>query len=282
MPEGLLIDLKDLKLYNSNQITIVTTGSQGEPMSALTRMASSTHKNIQIEKDDMIIISANPIPGNEKAVSKVINELTQKGANVIYKSIEEIHVSGHACEQELKLLQSILKPKYFMPVHGEYKHLRKHILIAEEVGLEKEKSFILENGDVLSLNRKSACISGKVQAGNILVDGIGIGDVGNIVLRDRRDLARDGMVTIVVAINKETYSIVSGPDIITRGFIYVRESEDLIKKIKDVAKEEIEICLENNIIEWQVLKSGVRKSVEQLLYHKTKRRPSVFPIIMEV
>ena len=217
MPEGLLIDLKDLKLYNSEQITIVTTGSQGEPMSALTRMASSTHKNIQIEKDDMIIISANPIPGNEKAISKVINELTQKGANVIYKSIEEIHVSGHACEQELKLLQSILKPKYFVPVHGEYKHLRKHILIAEEVGLEKGKSFILENGDVLSLNRKSATISGKVQAGNILVDGIGVGDVGNIVLRDRKNLSKDGIINIIVAIEKETKTIASGPDIVTRG-----------------------------------------------------------------
>ncbi|MDU4327427.1 MAG: ribonuclease J, partial [Clostridium celatum] len=235
MPEGLLIDLKDLKLYNSEQITIVTTGSQGEPMSALTRMASSTHKNIQIEKDDMIIISANPIPGNEKAISKVINELTQKGANVIYKSIEEIHVSGHACEQELKLLQSILKPKYFVPVHGEYKHLRKHILIAEEVGLEKGKSFILENGDVLSLNRKSATISGKVQAGNILVDGIGVGDVGNIVLRDRKNLSKDGIINIIVAIEKETKTIASGPDIVTRGFIYVRESEELVNQIKEIS-----------------------------------------------
>ena len=200
MPEGLLVDLKDLRLYNNDQITIVTTGSQGEPMSALTRIASSTHKNIQIEKDDMIIISASPIPGNEKAVSRVINELTHKGAEVIYKSIEEIHVSGHACEQELKLIHSILKPKYFVPVHGEYKHLRKHILIAEEVGLEKEKSFILENGDVLSLSRKSACIAKKVQAGNILVDGSGVGDVGNIVLRDRKNLSRDGIINVIVAI----------------------------------------------------------------------------------
>lgn len=251
-------------------------------MSALTRIASSTHKNIQIEKDDMIIISANPIPGNEKAVSRVINDLTQKGAQVIYKSIEEIHVSGHACEQELKLLQSILKPKYFVPVHGEYKHLRKHILIAEEVGLEKGKSFILENGEVLSVNRKSACISGKVQAGNVLVDGSGIGDVGNIVLRDRKNLSQDGIINIIVAIERESHSVVSGPDIITRGFIYARESEDLINKIKYVAKEEIENYLEQNIIEWQILKSGVRKSIEQLLYNQTKRRPSVFPIIMEV
>ena len=282
MPEGLLIDLKDLKLYNSNQITIVTTGSQGEPMSALTRMASSTHKNIQIEKDDMIIISANPIPGNEKAVSKVINELTQKGANVIYKSIEEIHVSGHACEQELKLLQSILKPKYFMPVHGEYKHLRKHILIAEEVGLEKEKSFILENGDVLSLNRKSACISGKVQAGNILVDGIGIGDVGNIVLRDRKNLSKDGIINIIVAIEKESRSIVSGPDIVTRGFIYVRESEELVNQIKEISYDSIQSSIDKNIFEWSEIKNNIRNDVGSFIYSKTKRKPIIVPIIMEV
>lgn len=282
MPEGLLIDLKDIKLYNSNQITIVTTGSQGEPMSALTRMASSTHKNIQIEKDDMIIISANPIPGNEKAVSKVINELTQKGANVIYKSIEEIHVSGHACEQELKLIQSILKPKYFMPVHGEYKHLRKHILIAEEVGLEKGKSFILENGDVLSLNRKSACISGKVQAGNILVDGIGIGDVGNIVLRDRKNLSKDGIINIIVAIEKESRSIVSGPDIVTRGFIYVRESEELVKQIKEISYDSIQSSIDKNIFKWSEIKNNIRNDVGSFIYSKTKRKPIIVPIIMEV
>ena len=282
MPEDLLIDLKDLKLYNSNQITIVTTGSQGEPMSALTRMASSTHKNIQIEKDDMIIISANPIPGNEKAVSKVINELTQKGAKVIYKSIEEIHVSGHACEQELKLLQSILKPKYFVPVHGEYKHLRKHILIAEEVGLQKEKSFILENGDVLSLNRKSACISGKVQAGNILVDGIGIGDVGNIVLRDRKNLSKDGIINIIVAIEKESRSIVSGPDIVTRGFIYVRESEELVNQIKEISYDSIQTSIDKNIFKWSEIKNNIRNDVGPFIYSKTKRKPIIVPIIMEV
>ena len=282
MPEGLLIDLKDLKLYNSNQITIVTTGSQGEPMSALTRMASSTHKNIQIEKDDMIIISANPIPGNEKAVSKVINELTQKGANVIYKSIEEIHVSGHACEQELKLLQSILKPKYFVPVHGEYKHLRKHILIAEEVGLQKEKSFILENGDVLSLNRKSACISGKVQAGNVLVDGIGIGDVGNIVLRDRKNLSKDGIINIIVAIEKETRSIISGPDIVTRGFIYVRESEELVNQIKEISYDSIQTSIDKNIFKWSEITNNIRNDVGSFIYSQTKRKPIIVPIIMEV
>ena len=282
IPEGLLIDLKDLKLYNSNQITIVTTGSQGEPMSALTRIASSTHKNIQIEKDDMIIISANPIPGNEKAVSRVINDLTQKGAQVIYKSIEEIHVSGHACEQELKLLQSILKPKYFVPVHGEYKHLRKHILIAEEVGLEKGKSFILENGEVLSVNRKSACISGKVQAGNVLVDGSGIGDVGNIVLRDRKNLSQDGIINIIVAIERESHSVVSGPDIITRGFIYVRESEELVNNIKDISYESIQNSLDKNIFKWSEIKNNIRNDVGLFIYSKTKRKPIIVPIIMEV
>ena len=281
MPEGLLVDLKDLRLYNNDQITIVTTGSQGEPMSALTRIASSTHKNIQIEKDDMIIISASPIPGNEKAVSRVINELTHKGAEVIYKSIEEIHVSGHACEQELKLIHSILKPKYFVPVHGEYKHLRKHILIAEEVGLEKEKSFILENGDVLSLSRKSACIAKKVQAGNILVDGSGVGDVGNIVLRDRKNLSRDGIINVIVAIEKESHAIVGGPDIITRGFVYVKESEELINKVKEISVIEVEKCLEIGVIEWYVLKSNVKKAVENYIYEKTKRRPTIIPIIME-
>ena len=282
MPEGLLVDLKDLRLYNNDQITIVTTGSQGEPMSALTRIASSTHKNIQIEKDDMIIISASPIPGNEKAVSRVINELTHKGAEVIYKSIEEIHVSGHACEQELKLIHSILKPKYFVPVHGEYKHLRKHILIAEEVGLEKEKSFILENGDVLSLSRKSACIAKKVQAGNILVDGSGVGDVGNIVLRDRKNLSRDGIINVIVAIEKESHAIVGGPDIITRGFVYVRESEELVNEIKQISYESIQKSIDNNVLKWSEIKNNIRNDIGSFIYSKTKRKPIIVPIIMEV
>ena len=282
MPEGLLVDLKDLRLYNNDQITIVTTGSQGEPMSALTRIASSTHKNIQIEKDDMIIISASPIPGNEKAVSRVINELTHKGAEVIYKSIEEIHVSGHACEQELKLIHSILKPKYFVPVHGEYKHLRKHILIAEEVGLEKEKSFILENGDVLSLSRKSACIAKKVQAGKILVDGSGVGDVGNIVLRDRKNLSRDGIINVIVAIEKESHAIVGGPDIITRGFVYVRESEELVNEIKQISYESIQKSIDNNVFKWSEIKNNIRNDIGSFIYSKTKRKPIIVPIIMEV
>lgn len=282
IPKESIVGIEDLNRYPSDKITIITTGSQGEPMAGLSRIAYGSYRHISIEQDDLFIISASPIPGNDKLVSRVINQLYRKGVEVIYEDLEDIHVSGHAYKEELKLIHTLVKPKYFMPVHGEYRHLKHHSDLALKLGMDKSNVFTLETGQVLEISQDKAIATEKVHTGVVFVDGIGVGDVGNIVLRDRRDLARDGMVTIVVAINKETYSIVSGPDIITRGFIYVRESEDLIKKIKDVAKEEIEICLENNIIEWQVLKSGVRKSVEQLLYHKTKRRPSVFPIIMEV
>lgn len=282
IPEESIVGIEDLNRYPSDKITIITTGSQGEPMAGLSRIAYGSHRHISIEQDDLFIISASPIPGNDKLVSRVINQLYRKCVEVIYEDLEDIHVSGHAYKEELKLIHTLVKPKYFMPVHGEYRHLKHHSDLALKLGMDKSNVFTLETGQVLEISQDKAIATEKVHTGVVFVDGIGVGDVGNIVLRDRRDLARDGMVTIVVAINKETYSIVSGPDIITRGFIYARESEDLIKKIKDVAKEEIEICLENNIIEWQVLKSGVRKSVEQLLYHKTKRRPSVFPIIMEV
>lgn len=282
IPEESIVGIEDLNRYPSDKITIITTGSQGEPMAGLSRIAYGSHRHISIEQDDLFIISASPIPGNGKLVSRVINQLYRKGVEVIYEDLEDIHVSGHAYKEELKLIHTLVKPKYFMPVHGEYRHLKHHSDLALKLGMDKSNVFTLETGQVLEISQDKAIATEKVHTGVVFVDGIGVGDVGNIVLRDRRDLARDGMVTIVVAINKETYSIVSGPDIITRGFIYARESEGLIKKIKDVAKEEIEICLENNIIEWQVLKSGVRKSVEQLLYHKTKRRPSVFPIIMEV
>lgn len=282
IPKESIVGIEDLNRYPSDKITIITTGSQGEPMAGLSRIAYGSHRHISIEQDDLFIISASPIPGNDKLVSRVINQLYIKGVEVIYEDLEDIHVSGHAYKEELKLIHTLVKPKYFMPVHGEYRHLKHHSDLALKLGMDKSNVFTLETGQVLEISQDKAIATEKVHTGVVFVDGIGVGDVGNIVLRDRRDLARDGMVTIVVAINKETYSIVSGPDIITRGFIYARESEGLIKKIKDVAKEEIEICLENNIIEWQVLKSGVRKSVEQLLYHKTKRRPSVFPIIMEV
>ena len=282
IPEESIIGIEDLNRYPSDKITIITTGSQGEPMAGLSRIAYGSHRHISIEQDDLFIISASPIPGNDKLVSRVINQLYRKGVEVIYEDLEDIHVSGHAYKEELKLIHTLVRPKYFMPVHGEYRHLKHHSDLALKLGMDKSNVFTLETGQVLEISQDKAIATEKVHTGVVFVDGIGVGDVGNIVLRDRRDLARDGMVTIVVAINKETYSIVSGPDIITRGFIYARESEDLINKIKDVAKEEIEICLGNNILEWQVLKGRVRKSVEQLLYHKTKRRPSVFPIIMDI
>ena len=282
IPEDNIIGIEDINKYPSNKITIITTGSQGEPMAGLSRIAFGSHRNISIENDDLFIISASPIPGNDKLVSRMINQLFRKGVEVIYEDLEEIHVSGHAYKEELKLIHTLTKPKYFMPVHGEYRHLKHHSDLAVKLGMDRENVFTLETGEVLELSKDYARANGKVPTGVIFVDGIGVGDVGNIVLRDRRDLANDGMVTIVIAINKDTYNIAAGPDIITRGFIYARESEDLINRIKDISREEIESCLEKNIIEWQVLKTSVRKSVEQLLYHKTKRRPIVFPIIMEV
>ncbi|MGL5087166.1 MAG: ribonuclease J, partial [Clostridium sp.] len=282
IPEGTLIDLKDIKLYNNEQITIVTTGSQGEPMAALTRISAGTHRSIFIEKDDTVIISATPIPGNKKPVSKVINELSRRGANVIYKSIQEIHVSGHACQEELKLIHCVLKPKFFMPVHGETSHLLQHAKIAEELGMSKSNIFIIENGDVLNLTRQSARVTGKVHTGKILIDGSGLGDVGSIVLRDRKYLSQDGIITIVVVIDRETQSIMSGPDVVTRGFIYVRESEQLVREIRNLASDSIEKCMANEIYQWSQVKRNIRNDVSFFIYGRTKRRPMIVPVIMEV
>lgn len=282
IPQEYIIGIEDINKYCSEEITIITTGSQGEPMAGLSRIAYGSHRKIFIEPDDLFIISASPIPGNDKLVSRVINQLFRKGVEVIYEDLEEIHVSGHAYQEELKLIHSLVKAKYFMPVHGEYRHLKHHRDLAIKLGMKPSNVFTLDTGQVLEISNESVNTSKKVHTGVLFVDGLGVGDVGNIVLRDRRDLAKDGMVTIVVAINKESYSIVAGPDVITRGFIYAREAEDLINKIKEVSKDEIERCLEKEILEWQILKTSVKKSVEHLLYHKTKRRPSVFPIIMEV
>ncbi|APH16239.1 beta-CASP ribonuclease, RNase J family protein [Clostridium sporogenes] len=282
IPETYLITVDEMKNYPNEQITIITTGSQGEPMAALARIAYSNHRKIAIEPKDLFIISASPIPGNEKLISRVINELFKKGADVIYEALEEVHVSGHAYEEELKLIHTLVHPKYFMPVHGEYRHLKRHVDLAMELGMERENIFSLETGQVLEISHEEAKVSGKVRTGSIFVDGIGVGDVGNIVLRDRRYLAQDGMLTIVVTLEKESYSVIAGPDVITRGFIYVKESEDLINEVKEIVKEELENCLENKIIEWYVLKSNIKKSVEKYLYEKTKRRPIVLPIIMEI
>lgn len=281
IPEESLIDLDEIDSY-SPKITIITTGSQGEPMAGLSRIAYGTHKKITLEPDDLFIISASPIPGNDKMISKVINQLYKKGAEVIYEDLEDVHVSGHAYQEELKLIHSITKPKYFMPVHGEYRHLKHHEDLAKKMGMKGENIFKLETGDVLEITKDKAVVADKVRTGVLYVDGIGVGDVGNIVLRDRRNLARDGMVIIVFAIDKDNFYLASGPDVITRGFIYARENENLINEIKEISRQKIEECLDDKSTQWQVLKTSVRKSVELLLFEKTKRRPSVFPIIMDV
>ncbi len=282
LSEENIIGLDELNNYSSNQITIICTGSQGEPMAALSRIAFSTHRQISLEPNDLFIISASPIPGNERLISRVINQLLKKGADVIYKGLEDVHVSGHAQQEELKLIHTLVKPKYFMPAHGEYRHLKHHANLAHTLGIKRDNIFIMETGDVLELNDKEARITGRVHTGNVLVDGLGVGDVGNLVLRDRRQLAQDGMLTIVVAIDRGSYSIISGPDIITRGFVYVRESETLIKELKEIAQSELESCLEHSIIDWYVLKLRMKKALEKYIYETTKRRPTVLPIIMEV
>lgn len=282
IPEEIVIDLNDIKKYPNNKITIITTGSQGEPMAALTRIASGNHRSIQIEKGDMVIISSTPIPGNKKAVSNVIDDLTEKGAEVIYEAIEDIHVSGHACEQELRLIHALLKPKFFVPVHGEYMHLLSNSKIAENMGMNKSNIFILEIGNVFEVSKKNAQIVGNVPSGRVLVDGLGIGDIGNIVLRDRKNLAKDGIITVVIAINRESRSIISGPDIITRGFVYVRDSEELIRGIKGIVSKCVERCLCNNVNQWSEIKSIIRKEVDNYVYTKMKRKPMVLPVIIEI
>ncbi len=282
VPDGMIIGLDEIKKYADERVTIVTTGSQGEPMSALTRIASSTHRSISIQKGDMVIISANPIPGNEKPVSNVINALTEKGADVIYKAIEDIHVSGHACEQELRLIQALLKPKFFLPVHGEYSQLRAHSKIAEDMGVDPKNIFILEIGDVFELQRNSAKVNGKVQAGRVLIDGMGVGDVGNIVLRDRKNLSQDGIITIVTVIDKKNKIIVSGPDVITRGFVYVRDSEELIEELKHTALNVVENCMTNNVTQWSEIKNTIRHEVGSFVYAKMKRKPMILPVLVEV
>ncbi len=281
IPNEHIISIDDLNNYENDKITLITTGSQGEPMASLARIAFSTHRKIVIEPNDTFIISASPIPGNDKLISRVINQLFRKGADVIYEDLEDVHVSGHAYQEELKLIHTLVNPKYFMPVHGEYRHLKHHGDLAENLGMKKSDIFILETGNVLELTKNSCKKEGKVRTGAIFVDGLGVGDVGNIVLRDRRHLAQDGMLTIVVAIERDTLSIVSGPDVITRGFVYVKESEELINKVKELSVNELEKCLGMGVIEWYVLKSSIKKTVENYIYEKTKRRPTIIPIIME-
>jgi beta-CASP RNase J family ribonuclease len=282
IPETYSIDIDNIHSYPNDKITVITTGSQGEPMSGLARMASSTHKYLKIEEKDMVIVSASPIPGNEKFVSRVINQMFKKGVEVIYDDIEDVHVSGHACQEEIKLIHSIVKPKFFVPVHGEYKHLRRHALLAEELGMDPKNITIMETGDVLELSMDEAKVTGKVTSGEVMVDGLGVGDVGQIVLRDRKHLAEDGMFTIVVTIEKESFSVIAGPDIITRGFVYARESEQLINEARELVRKELDKCMEDRITEWVVIKSAIKNSLGKFLYERTKRRPIILPIIMEI
>lgn len=276
------ITLDEMNNYPNEKITIITTGSQGEPMAALARIAFAAHRKIKIEPNDLFIISASPIPGNDKFVSRVINELYKKGADVIYEALEHVHVSGHAYREELKLIHTLVHPKYFMPAHGEYRHLKHHKDLAKKLGMKDSDIFIMETGDVLEVSQNKAEITGRVRAGNVFVDGIGVGDVGNVVLRDRKQLAQDGMVTVVAAIEQESFSIAAGPDIITRGFVYVKDSEELINEAREIARLELENNLKKHITERAVLKVNIKKAMERFLYEKTKRRPSVFPIILEV
>lgn len=280
--KDILVSIDQINKYPNDKVVIITTGSQGEPMSALTRMANSEHRKVNIVEGDTVIISATPIPGNEKLVSKVINQLFQKGAEVIYKSLAEIHVSGHACQEELKLMQSLVKPKFFIPIHGEYRHLKQHGELAISLGMPEGNVLIPENGGVIEVNRNNIRRNGTVNSGQVFVDGLGVGDVGNIVLRDRKHLSQDGILTVVVTLSKENNSIIAGPDIISRGFVYVRESEGLMDEAKDIVKDVLRECEESNITDWASLKSKVRDELRAYLYEKTKRRPMILPIIMEI
>lgn len=282
IPKDMIISLDEIKNYPNDKITIVTTGSQGESMAGLTRIAAATHRKIQIEKGDTVIISASPIPGNEKAVSNVINDLIVKGANVIYKAIEDIHVSGHACEQELRLIITLLNPKFFIPIHGEYKHLFTHAKIAQSMGIDESNIFILAMGDIFELSRNKGEITGKAPFGRVLVDGMGVGDVGNMVLRDRKNLAENGIITIVVAIDRRNKIITSGPDIVSRGFVYVRNSEELIDEVRSITTNVVEKYLNNDITQWAEIKNGIRREIDNFVYEKMKRKPMILPVIVEV
>ncbi|OPJ57280.1 ribonuclease J [Alkalithermobacter paradoxus] len=282
MPEGMLIELNEIKDYKPEEIVIITTGSQGEPMSALSRMAASEHKKMEIIPGDLVVISAHPIPGNEKTVSRVINQLFEKGADVIYDDLAEVHVSGHACKEELKLMHRLVRPKYFIPVHGEFRHLKQHAELAVSLGMPEENVFTISSGTVVEFDKNSAKIAGTVPSGRILVDGLGVGDVGNIVLRDRKHLSEDGLMVVVVTISKEDGKVLAGPDIISRGFVYVRESEDLIEKARIVVKEALIECENRQIREWAYLKNTIKDELKNYLYEKTKRNPMILPIIMEV
>ncbi len=279
IPEGVLVDIDRIKSYPQEKLVIVSTGSQGEPMSALSRMAAGEHRQVEIVQGDLVVISATPIPGNEKSVSGVINELFKKGAEVIYEALADIHVSGHACQEELKLIHRLVQPKYFMPVHGEYRHLKQHANLAQGLGMDKENTLIMEIGQVLEINPSEARIRGSVPSGRVLVDGLGVGDVGNVVLRDRKHLSEDGLIIVVVTVKKETGIVLIGPDVISRGFVYVREAEAFMEEVKQVSRDAVLKCEGKN---WNLKKNSIKDTLRDYIYQKTKRRPMILPIIMEI
>ena len=278
IPDKTLIDIDQMKNYPDEQMVLVTTGSQGESMAALSRMAVNIHKKVTIKPGDTIVLSSNPIPGNEKAVSRVINELSAKGADVIF---QDVHVSGHACQEEIKLIYSLVKPKYAIPVHGEYRHLKAQSKLALELGIPKDNIFILSSGDVLELDQESARVNGRVQTGAIMVDGLGVGDVGNIVLRDRQHLSEDGIIVVVLTLEKHGNQLLAGPDIVSRGFVYVRESEDLMGEARIVVEDALDECLNHKVSDWGKIKNVIKDSLSRFVWKRTQRRPMILPIIME-
>ena len=282
VPEGILIDIDLINRYPKDKMTIITTGSQGEPMSALTRMAFSDHRQVEVGPDDYIIISATPIPGNEKTVGRVVNELMKRGCDVVYEKMYDVHVSGHACQEELKMMQALTKPKYFIPVHGEQKHLRKHAGLAMAMGMPRENIFIGDIGNVLELSEEHMKQLPDVPAGDVLVDGLGVGDVGSIVLRDRKHLSEDGLIVAVCSIDAQSGKVVSGPDIVSRGFVYVRESEALMDEARDLVYNTLEECAREHVRDWSGMKQRIKDELSRFLYQKTRRSPMILPIIMEV
>lgn len=282
MPDDMLIDIDEMSRYTDGEIVLITTGSQGEPLSALTRMAMNSHRKVTITPNDFIIISAKPIPGNEKYVTRVVNELMKSGAEVIYESMYEVHVSGHACQEELKLIQALTRPKFFIPVHGEYKHLVKHAELAKSMGMEEDHILISKIGDVIETDGNTMKIVSSVPAGRVMVDGLGVGDVGSIVLRDRKHLSEDGLIIVVIGIERVSNTLVAGPDIISRGFVYVRESEELMDEAKQILMAALDGCSRHDMKEWGTLKTKLRDVLSDYIYEKTKRSPMILPIIMEV
>ncbi|MBR2343646.1 MAG: ribonuclease J [Clostridia bacterium] len=282
LPDGVLIDVSEIKKYKPEQTTLITTGSQGEPMSALYRLAFAEHDRVKLSPRDVVVLSSSAIPGNEKLVGKIINALIRSGVRVVNDSVEDVHVSGHACREEIKLLMALLRPKFFMPIHGEYRHLYANKEIAEFMGIPSENIFVPELGRVLELDKKKAAFVGEVPAGKVLVDGSGVGDIGSVVLRDRRHLAEDGLVVVVATLDTESGQLVSGPDIVSRGFVYVKEAEELMARVKAVAEKSLEKLLKNGFTDWQHIKGVLRDDLAKFIFRETKRKPMILPVIMDV